>query len=75
MSDESYTSVPASIGSFKAVIRTKDALGTETVTEISTHTCTMAELGRDESSLDQAKFYAPETPDTSTKLAKYASNL
>ena len=75
MKDEQYSAVPAAVGSFKALIRSKDSKGKIETKELQSRTCTKAELGLDKDKLDQAKFFPPESLDTSNKLSKYASKM
>ena len=75
LSDDEFTGVIDQVGTFKAVSRTKDALGNIKRNEPAWHACSLEELGLDPSSSANAKFFLPKSLDTLTKLTRYASQM
>ena len=75
LNDDQFTEVLESVGEFKTVKRTKDALGDLKRTDLAWHSCSLEELGLDISNNADAKFFKPKSLDTLTKLTKYAPQM
>ena len=61
------------VGTMQAYLRSKDESEKITQVPLSTHTCTRAELGLDESDTSTSKMYRTSQEDSKKVLEKFAS--